>query len=389
MQNAKLGILNFAFCILNFTFSLSYAPLLSLHHCVNNIQMPDSASSVFEMHPFFEMSPDLVCIAGEDGYFRKINPTALRKLEYTEAELFASPIHTFIHPNDKELTAGERKKLLDGKALINFQNRYISKSGKVLWLDWTSIYFPEEQIVFAIAKDLTDRKQKEIQLEEKYTKLKSLASHFKTTIEKDRKFLAIELHEELSQLAAVVKMDIASIRDSISDLSEFANSKIDHALGITDLIIDAIRRISFSISPNMLDDFGLDETLRWLCSEFTVMNSIPCEYRGDFEEADIKHETKLDCFRICQEALNNVSRHAQAEEVHISIKTIGDSICLSISDNGKGFVPEEAEERSGFINIKERTAFINGKLTIASKPGKGTVVSVIIPLQTSVFNSGV
>src|SRR5687768_3861580 len=169
----------------------------------------------FEMFALFELTPDLVCIAGKDGFLRKINPAVIQKLGYTTEELYTRPIASFIHPEDRNMTAQVRAKLLSGEALLNFQNRYITKDGAIVWLEWTSIYIPDKEIVFAIAKDITKRKLQEKEIEDKYKKFKSLATHFKKSIEEDRKYLAVELHEELAQLASVVKMDIHWIKDNI------------------------------------------------------------------------------------------------------------------------------------------------------------------------------
>src|SRR6478735_1115698 len=111
-----------------------------------------------DMFTFFELTPDLVCIAGKDGYFRKVNSAVTAKLEYTIEELFSRPISSLIYYEDQELTHIRRTKLLEVKPLMNFENRYVTKSGKIVWLAWTSIYFPEKEVVFAIAKDITERK---------------------------------------------------------------------------------------------------------------------------------------------------------------------------------------------------------------------------------------
>jgi len=343
--------------------------------------MADFAPAEFEWTPFFDMTPDLVCIAGKDGYFRKINPAVIEKLEYTERELFAQPISTFIHPEDKRLTGRKRKELLNGTPLINFQNRYVSKKGKIIWLHWTSIYFPDKEIVFAIAKDVTERKEMEKGIEEKYKKFKSLATHFKHSIEKDRKYLAVELHEELAQLASVVKMDIDWLCNNIPDLSGTAKSRMEHTAAVTQLLITTIRRISFSISPNMLDDIGLNETLKWLCKEFAILNGIPCLFESSYNEKDLPHEVKLDFFRICQESLSNIMYHAQATKARITIKAIDDQLQLCIIDNGKGFNVNEKRQASGLNNMKERAASINGQLLIKTAIGKGTKICVTVPRQ--------
>jgi len=336
----------------------------------------------YEMFTFFEMTPDLICIAGKDGFFRKVNPSVIEKLEYTEEELFARPIHTFIHPDDKEVTARRRAQLLKGKALIDFQNRYVTKTGKTIWLNWTSVYFPEQEVVFAIAKDVTGRKETEKEIEEKYTRFKSLANHFKKSLEKDRKYLAMELHEELAQLASVIKTDIDWLNETLRDVKGMptsAKNRIEHAMAASDLLINTIRRISFLISPNMLQDLGLNETLKLLCKEFTLLKGIPCVYESECDEMRLTQEVKLDFFRICQEALSNVINHTQAHSVNISIKDTGGEICLCIADDGEGFDLESQKHPTGLVNMRERAASINGQLTIQRENGKGTRLIVTAP----------
>ena len=334
--------------------------------------MPNLVNTEFEIHPFFEMTPDLVCIAGKDGFFKKVNKAVINKLGFSEQELFASPITAFMHPEDREMTTRERSKLLKGKALINFQNRYLTKKGKIIWLDWTSIYFADKEIVFAIAKDVTERKEVEKEIEEKYNKFKNLAAHFKSSIEKDRKYIADELHEELAQLATVVKFDIGWISNNINRPSAEVKRKIEHALAVSELLIESIRRISFSMSPKMMDDLGLNETLQWYCNEFSILNGITCEFESAYNENDLTQEIKTDFFRICQEALRNVIYHAQASKVKVRIEDINGKICLSITDDGVGFDPEQQKRSFGLTGMKERAASINGQLTIESETGGGT-----------------
>jgi signal transduction histidine kinase len=288
------------------------------------------------------------------------------------------PIATFIHPEDKDLTSNERSALLKGKLLINFENRYVTRQGETIWLEWTSIYFPDDEIVFAIAKDITKRKEIEKEVEKTYEKFKSLATHFKNSIEKDRKYLAVELHEELAQLASVVKMDVDWLRIKVSDLPDAVKARIEHASVVSSLLINTIRRINFSISPVMLEETGLNATLKWHCREFSVLNGIPCYFENDYEETDLSLEVQTDFFRICQEALSNIMYHAEAKNVLVSIKEINNRICLSILDDGNGFMVEKEKQTPGLISMRERANSINGELIIDSTPGKGTTISVTL-----------
>jgi PAS domain S-box-containing protein len=332
----------------------------------------------FDLLALFEKTPDLVCIAGKDGYFRKINPAVIEKLGYSEKELFANPIASFVYPEDRERTSIWRTQMINGEALLNFENRYVTKKGKIIWLEWTSIYFPDKEIVFAIAKDVSKRKQIQIEVEEKYKKFKGLATHFKKSIEVDRKYLATELHEELAQLASIVKMDIAGLSAELPDLPASSKSKIEHALVLTELLVKTIRRISFSISPNMLDHLGLNATLEWHCKEFAILNGIPCSFESAYNEEDLTQELKIDFFRICQESLSNVMYHAEATHVKISIENVGNKIALCIIDDGKGFDISQINQKTGLTRLRERAASINGELIIESERGKGTRVCITI-----------
>ena len=331
------------------------------------------------MVAFFERTPDLVCIAGKDGFLKRVNPAVIHTLHYSEAELYAQPIEFFIHPEDREFTRQKRTDLLSGKALLNFQNRYVTKQGNIIWLAWTSIYFPDKEVVFAIAKDINEKKQIEKQFEEKYAKFQSLATHFKSSIEEERKYLAVELHDELAQLASVVKLDLEDVYVREPELSMSAKSRIEHALAASELLISTMRRISFSISPQMLDDLGLNETLKWHCKEFSILNGISCFFESAYDEESLTREIKMDFFRICQDALNNVMYHAQASIVKISITEEAGHIRLLITDDGEGVDKEKIKQEPGLIRMRERAASVNAALVIDSAPGKGTSIVVRIP----------
>jgi PAS domain S-box-containing protein len=324
------------------------------------------------------MTPDLVCINGKDGYFRKVNRAVIEKLGYTESELMSRHVSTFMHPDDIEQTLLQREELLAGKSLINFRNRYLTKAGDTIWLEWTSIYVPENEEVFAIAKEITERKKLEEEIEEAYRKFKGLAIHFKSSMEEDRKYLAKELHEELAQLASVLKVDIDYVRRHEGDLTPAAKGRLENAWKVSDILITTLRRLSFSISPNMLDHLGLDATLDWYCREFSILNGIPCTFQTAYDEGLLTGEVRIDLFRICQESLNNILNYAEASEVKITIDDLGDYIEMTIQDDGKGFDPLLLERQPGLIRMRERAASINAALTIYSEPGKGTSVRVRI-----------
>jgi PAS domain S-box-containing protein len=336
------------------------------------------SDSEFEMFLFFETTPDLVCIANKEGFFKKVNKSVIQKLGYTEEELSSQPIASFIHPEDRDFTASKRVELLQGRAIVDLQNRYVTKKGDSIWLHWTSIYLPDKEVVFAIAKDVTAGKISEKEIKEKYKKFKGLATHFKSSIEKDKRYLAVELHEDIAQLASVVKMDLDWVMNNATNLNEQLKARLNHALSASELLINSVRSISYSISPNMLTDVGLWETLKWQCDEFAIKSGIPCQFENSCGNKKLSHEIQLDLFRICQEALSNIMNHAQATAVQIKVASKGNKILLSITDNGIGFKLKYQKETSGLINMRERAASVNGQLIIKSKIGIGTKVTFAI-----------
>lgn len=338
-------------------------------------------SSGYDMITMFEMTPDLVCIADKAGYFKNVNKSVLHKLEYSREEIIDHLVSTFVHPEDREKTRKTRNELLLGKALINFQNRYITKTGKIIWLQWTSVYLPDRELVFAIAKDVTEKKEAELLVEEKFKQFQGLATYFKTSLEKEKKYLAVTLHEELAQLATVLKMDIAWLRQHLTDLPEAPKEKLEHASQLSSLLIDGIRKVTYSIGSNMLDDMGLNETLKWVCQEFALLNGIHCHYESNFDSSQLSHEIQLDFYRICQESLNNILYHADATVVNIKLEANGSQIILNISDNGNGFNQQETEPGSGITSMKQRVASVHGEMIIQTEPGNGTQVSILIPYK--------
>lgn len=325
-------------------------------------------------YELFDLSPDLVCVADEDGYFQWINQQVCDTLEYSREELLELPISYFIHEADKESTARERVKMIQGKALTNFHNRYISKSGKIIWLEWTSIFINHQSVVFAIAKNITERKEKEMKIEERYEKIKLMASHFKNRIESDRKYLAVELHEELAQLAAVIKLDVSWIHEHIAESDPELAKRAEQLIVATGLLLETIKRMAFSVSPSTLEDLGLNETLYWLCREFTLLNKISCNFNSEINDENINAEQQLDFFRVCQEALRNIMQHAKADEVNVDLTEDESRVMMKIHDNGIGFNTADIKHQPGITLMRELASSINGKFYIESTPGYGTLI---------------
>jgi PAS domain S-box-containing protein len=117
------------------------------------------SDTIFDLEYFYELSPDLLCVAGYDGYFKKVNPSVSKTLQYSNEELFSRPINSFIHPDDQSITHQKRESIKRDIPLVNFENRYITKNKEVVWLSWTSMPIKRDKLVFAIAKNITYKKK--------------------------------------------------------------------------------------------------------------------------------------------------------------------------------------------------------------------------------------
>ncbi|MGV3525560.1 MAG: PAS domain-containing sensor histidine kinase [Candidatus Sericytochromatia bacterium] len=176
---------------------------------MNNISPPPDYTMDLEL--FFELSPDFLCIASYDGYFKRVNPTVSKVLGYTPEELYAHPISHFVYPEDRKTTAESRNQMLKGVPLLNFENRYLTKTGEIVWLSWTSMPVETAQCVYAIAKNVTHKKK----------------------IEADRNALLTHLthiNSELKQLTYTTSHDLRSpVNNLLSVFSLLDTSKIQDA----------------------------------------------------------------------------------------------------------------------------------------------------------------
>ncbi|MEO6685305.1 MAG: PAS domain S-box protein [Dyadobacter sp.] len=117
------------------------------------------SDTTFDLEYFYELSPDLLCVAGYDGYFKKINPAVSQTLGYSNKELMSRPINSFVHPDDRNITHDKRESIKRNNPLLNFENRYLTKDSEVVWLSWTSMPIERDKVVFAIAKNITSHKK--------------------------------------------------------------------------------------------------------------------------------------------------------------------------------------------------------------------------------------
>lgn len=233
----------------------------------------------------------------------------------------------------------------------------------------------------ALTREIAERKVIEEDLRRAEERLRAFTAHIESVREDERTRLAREVHDELGQALTGLKMDLSWLEKRFPKEPEEAAGRMKSMFRLVDATIQSVRRISSALRPQVLDDVGLIGTLKWQAREFQVRTGIRCKVDLPAEDLALDPAQSTAAFRILQEALANVARHAGATRVDISLRVDTDHFILKIVDNGRGV--SEADLRNpkslGLLGIRERAFLLGGKVDIEGKGGKGTMVSLSIP----------
>ncbi len=306
----------------------------------------------FKLELFFELSPDLLCIAGYDGYFKRINPAVSKLLGYSDEELYASPINDFVHEEDKHITNRVRDELTKNTSLNNFENRYIAKNGEVVWLSWTSFPNDDHQLIFAIAKNITHKK---IHEEERNTRLTNLTKVNKSI--KQATFRTVhDLRSPVNNLIAIF---------NLLDHSKVADLKTTELLNMLKLASEDLYLTLNSYLNDLVKHDGLNEQIEELSLKETldsVIISIKALIQTskttihiDFSEFDVIHFNKAYLESIFLNLITNSIKYAKPDcypIISIITKQVKSVNQLIISDNGLGFDMEIVKDKVFGLNQK-------------------------------------
>ena len=232
-----------------------------------------------------------------------------------------------------------------------------------------------------LSAELAEREQSELRLRASEENLRALAAHLQSVREEERIHIAREIHDELGQALTGLKFDIATLSRSFATSSpEEIGEGTKGVLQQIDRIINSVRRIASGLRPEVLDEIGLSAAIEWQAREFSRRTGIRClvEIASGFSDPDKDRSTAV--FRIFQELLTNVARHAHATRVAVHLAD-SDTLSLKVEDNGRGIQERELESpRSlGFLGLRERVLAFGGSIDVRGEEGKGTTVSVSIP----------
>lgn len=231
----------------------------------------------------------------------------------------------------------------------------------------------------ALAREIAERRRAEEQLRASEERLRALAAHLLSVREEERTNIAREIHDELGQVLTGLKMDVAWLAARLADAA--LRGKAGEMSAHIESTIRAVRRIATGLRPEVLDDMGLVAGIEWQAREFQKRTGIRCRVKLPPEGARYDGELAITTFRIFQEILTNVARHARATRLDVELRAGGGRLVLSVADNGVGIGAAQANGRRslGLLGMQERALRLGGELSIEGTPGKGTRVRLALP----------
>ena len=232
-------------------------------------------------------------------------------------------------------------------------------------------------------EDITDRKRAETEIERSREQLRNLSAHLQSVREKERTRIARELHDELGQLLTALNTGLVLLNRKIPETEKALRDQTGSMIELVDMTMQTLKRIYMALRPGMLDHLGLAVAVGWQAGEFEKRTGIRCRVTVDPEDLSLDPDLSTAIFRIFQETLTNIARHAGAARVHVSLTATEEKVVLTVRDNGRGITQEQLAKPNSFglLGMRERTHYWGGDVRISGKPGKGTLVRVDIPLR--------
>jgi PAS domain S-box-containing protein len=241
----------------------------------------------------------------------------------------------------------------------------------------------KERRIVITYEDITEQRRGEEELANSREQLRNLSIYLQSVREKESTRIAREIHDELGQLLSAIQMDIAWLGARLPAGDAPLAEKVQRMRRLVDTTIDSVHRISTELRPILLDDLGLTAAIEWQVQEFQGRTGVQCKARFNCRDSSIEKDLATALFRIFQETLTNVARHAEATLVKVRLARKGDEFCLDVSDNGKGITQNQIDDPKSFgiVGIRERVNQWGGSVSITGKPQKGTTIKVRIPMH--------
>ena len=318
------------------------------------------------------------------GDFVEVNDVALNQLGYSKEEFLKLSPSAIIQPKFIDEFNKAMEKLKTEKHVI-YELVHKAKDRKLYTVEVNSHLFEYEgkPTVLSIARDITERKQSEEKLKKTSSVLRNLASHLQSIREEERSLIAREIHDDLGQTLTVLKINVSLLSNKLRKDQKQLKEKVDNTIKLIDDAVERVQRITAKLRPGILDELGIIPAIEWQAQEFQNLTGIKCMLSLPEDEIKLDAEKSTAVFRIFQEALTNVLRHASASWISAALKISDDILVLEINDNGIGISSEKLKDpRSlGIIGMKERALILGGEVSIEGIQDKGTRVRIEIPMK--------
>jgi signal transduction histidine kinase len=288
---------------------------------------------------------------------------------------------------DVEASKAEFRQL-QREAYVRYEDLPLeTRAGKSINVEFVSNIYQVngDRVVQCKIRDITKRKRAEEKLKEYSHKLQVLSRRLVEAQETERRNIARELHDEIGQALTVMQLNLQALLQ-VSGM-EGQLPRLKESLAVVDHVLEQVHDISLNLRPLILDDLGLEPALRWFTKRQAALVGLQARFHAD----PLKHRLKLvietECFRVAQEALTNVVRHARAKTVHVDLSNKAGQLHLRVRDNGIGFDVGAVRKKAvrgaslGLLSMEERAALAGGELEFKSAPGKGTEVHAWFPLK--------
>jgi len=293
-----------------------------------------------------------------------------------------------VHPDYRNIVKKRVQKIVkEGKEVGFLQEKIKKQNGEYIDIDVCAVpfFYKGKPAVKVYARDITHIKKLQKEIEKRNINLQNYTNYIQKLIEDEKLKLSHELHDELGQLLSILKLEIIKINKKITDDNKDLTEKVNNVLNLLEIIMNRLKIISYQLRPPILDHLGLEAAINWQIDEFQKVTNIKCIKKINFNvnKRNINENTSIILFRILQEALTNILRHAYANEVKIHIYQNKKFLILKIKDNGIGIKEEQINNPKslGIISIKERILTLDGKFFISGKENKGTILKIEIPLK--------
>ncbi|PZW70142.1 PAS domain S-box-containing protein [Pseudomonas sp. URMO17WK12:I1] len=323
---------------------------------------------------------------GAPSLFAFIGEGSESLVGYRAATLLAPDhgLRSLVHPDDKADYHRVQDEAFDSDSDWYWQGRMLTHSGESRWVDIKAMArrLADGRVIWdGVVWDISDNKRNELALAESQARLRDLSAHLESVREEEKARIAREVHDELGQVLTVLKLETSMCELGFANLDPGLRERLDNMKKLIANLFQLVRDVATALRPPILDA-GIASAIEWQARRFEARTQLPCLVEVPEHVPPLSDAKATGLFRILQEALTNVMRHAEAHTVTVRLELQGDSLCLSISDDGRGFDPVGVRADSfGLVGMRERVLMLGGQLNLDSRPGEGTLLRVRVPLS--------